>query len=155
MVEKWIGEFKRGRTNTNHAERSGRPNEAIIPENIKKVHKLVINDRKLKVHELADIMKISVGSVFTILHKHLAMWKLCAKSVPREFTVDQKQQRVDASAECLVLLNRNKIEFYRRYVTTNETWLHYYTLESKKTVSWLDSSRQPESKASKAPTVGR
>lgn len=73
MVEKWIGEFKRGRTNTNHAERSGRPNEAIIPENIKKVHKLVINDRKLKVHELADIMKISVGSVFTILHKHLAM----------------------------------------------------------------------------------
>ena len=36
MVEKWIAEFKRGRTSTNDAERSGRPNEAVIPENIKK-----------------------------------------------------------------------------------------------------------------------
>ena len=36
MVEKWIAEFKCGRTSTNDAERSGRPNEAVIPENIKK-----------------------------------------------------------------------------------------------------------------------
>ena len=28
--------MKRGRTSTNDAERSGRPNEAVIPENIKK-----------------------------------------------------------------------------------------------------------------------
>ena len=43
MIEKWIFELKRGRTSTNDAERSGRPNEAVIPENIKKIHKLVIN----------------------------------------------------------------------------------------------------------------
>lgn len=113
IVEKWIGEFKHGRTSTNDAERSGRPNKAVISETIKKIHKLVMNDRKLKVHELADIVKISDGSVFTILHERLAMRKLCAKYVPRELTVDQKQQRVDASGECLALLNRNKIEFYR------------------------------------------
>ena len=94
-----------------------------------KIHKLVMNDRKLKVHELADIVKISDGSVFTILHEHLGNWNLSAKWVPRELTVDQKQQWIDASEGCLALLNRNKMEFYRRYVTMDETWLHYYTPE--------------------------
>ena len=60
-VEKWIAELKRDRTSTNNAERSGRPNEAVIPENIKNIRKLVMKDRKLKVHELADIVKISDG----------------------------------------------------------------------------------------------
>ena len=87
-----------------------------------------MNDRKLMVHELADIVKISDGSVFTILHEHLGMRKLCEKWVPRELTVDQKQHRIDTS-ECLALLNRNKMEIYRRYVTMDETWLHYYTPE--------------------------
>ena len=56
MVDKRIAEFKRGRTSTNDAERSGRPNEVVIPENIKKIHKLVMNDRKLKVHQLAETL---------------------------------------------------------------------------------------------------
>ena len=88
-----------------------------------------MNDRKWKVHEPADIVKISDGSVFTILHEHLAMRKVCPKWVPRELTVDQKQQRIDATEEYLALLNRNKMEFYHRYVTMDETWLHYYTPE--------------------------
>ena len=85
-----------------------------------------MNGRKLRVHELADIENISDGCVFIILHEHLGMRKLCAKWLPRD---DQKQQRIDASEKCLALLNRNKMEFYRRYVTMDETWLHYYTLE--------------------------
>ena len=30
-------EFKRGRTNTDHAKRSGRPKSAVVPDNITKV----------------------------------------------------------------------------------------------------------------------
>lgn len=41
MVEKWFADFKRGRMNTDDAERSGRPNSAFIPENIKKSTKRV------------------------------------------------------------------------------------------------------------------
>ena len=34
---------------------------------------MVLADRKLKLREIADTLKISKGSVFTILHQHLSM----------------------------------------------------------------------------------
>ena len=58
----WYSEFKRGRTNTDNAERSGRPKSAFVPENITKVHKIVLGDCKLKLREIADTLKISEGS---------------------------------------------------------------------------------------------
>ena len=79
MLEKWFADFKRGRTNTEDAERSGPPNSAVDPENIKEVHKIILVDHKLKLHEIANTLKISEGSVFTILHEHLSMKKLCSK----------------------------------------------------------------------------
>ena len=35
-IKRWFADFKRGRRDTNDAKHSGRPNEAVIPENIKK-----------------------------------------------------------------------------------------------------------------------
>ncbi|XP_054737848.1 protein GVQW3-like [Anastrepha obliqua] len=106
----WYADFKRGRTDTNDAHRSGRPNAAVVPEKIKQVHKLVLADRKLKLDDIADIVKISKGSVFTILHDHLSMRKLCSKWVPRLLTVDQKQQRLDDSESCLAMFQKNRKE---------------------------------------------
>ena len=57
---------------------------------LKKLHKLVLADRKLKLREIAKELKISEGSVFTILHANLSMRKLCSKWVSRLLTVDQK-----------------------------------------------------------------
>ena len=90
----------------------------------KKLHKIVLADRKLKLHEIAKEMKISEGSVFTILHEHLSKW------VPCLLTVDQKH--VDDSERCLQLFQRNKKEYLRKCVTLNETWIHHFTLESNR-----------------------
>lgn len=128
----WFAKFKRGDTSTDDAERSGRPKTAVVPENIKKVQKLVLKDRKLKLREIANTLKISEGSVFTILHENLSMRKLFSKWVPRLLTPDQKQQRIDDSEHCLMLFKRNKKDFLRRYVTMNETWIHHYTPESNR-----------------------
>ena len=65
------------------------------------------------------------------MHEYLDMRKLCAKWVPRALTINQKQQRFDDSEQCLAILNRNKVEFFHRYITVDETWLHHYTPESK------------------------
>ena len=67
-MEKWFADFKLGRANTDDAERSGRPSSAVVLENIKKAHQMVLADRKFKLREVADTLKISKGSVFTILH---------------------------------------------------------------------------------------
>ena len=55
-VKYWVAEFKRGRRRSCEDEhRSGRPSEVAIPEMVKKIHKMVLGDRRLKVRELADI----------------------------------------------------------------------------------------------------
>ena len=82
----WYAEFKGDRTNTDDAKRSGRPKSAVVPRNITKVHKIVSGDRKLNLREIADILKIWEGSVFTILHESLGMRKLFSKWVPRLLT---------------------------------------------------------------------
>lgn len=129
---RWYADFKRGRMDTNDGERSGRPNEAVTQQNINQVLKIVMEDRKVKVREIAEIVKISAGSVFTILHKNLAMKKLFSKWVPRLLTTDQKEQRINDSERCLALMNHNKKDFLRRYVTMDETWIHHFTPESNR-----------------------
>ena len=79
MVKRWYADFKCGRTVTNDAEHSGHPNSVVVTENTPKLHKLVLADCKLKLHKIAEELKVSEGSVFTILHEHLSMRKLCLK----------------------------------------------------------------------------
>ena len=131
-VEKWFTKFKRGEMSTEDDARSGRPKEAVTDENIKKVHKIIFDNRKMKLIEIAETLKISKERVGHIVHEYLDMRKLCSKWVPRELTIDQKQQRIDDSKECLELFNRNKSEFLRRYMTMDETWLHHFTPESNR-----------------------
>ena len=91
-----------------------------------------MGDRKFKLREIADTLKISEGSVFTILHEFLVMRKLFSKWMPRSLTPNQKQQRVENSERCLELFNRGKKDFLHRYVTMDETWIHHYTPETKR-----------------------
>ena len=137
-VKRWYAEFKRGRTCTDDAERPGRPNEVVNDENIKKVHRIVLNDRKVKVSEIAETLKISTERVRHILHECLDMKKLSARWVPRLLTIDQKQERIDKSEHGLMMFKRDPKEFLRRFVTMDETWIHYYTPESnRQSAEWL------------------
>ncbi|KAF7277691.1 hypothetical protein GWI33_009302 [Rhynchophorus ferrugineus] len=74
---------------TEDGERSGRPKQVVTDENIKKIHKMILNDRKLKLNEIADTLKISTERVHHIIHEYLGMRKLCVKWTPLELTFDQ------------------------------------------------------------------
>lgn len=148
-VEKWFAKFKRGEMSIEDDARSGRPKEAVTDENIKKIHKIILSDRKMKLIEIAETLKISKERVGHIVQEYLDMRKLCAKWVPRVLTIDQKQQRFDDSEQCLVMLNRNKDEFFRRYITMDETWLHHYTPESNRQSAEWTARDEPHPKRGK------
>ena len=102
LLDKRYGESAPGKsTIIDDAEPFSRSKSAAVPGNITKVHKIVLSDRKLELHEVADTLQISDGSVFRILHESLGMHKLFPKWVPRLLTPDQKQQRVEDSERCL------------------------------------------------------
>lgn len=98
---------------------------------IQEIHKMVLEDRRLNVTEIAETVKMSTERVRNILYNYLGMEKLCAKWVPRLVTLDQKLRRKIVSTENLVLYKRNPSEFLRRFITVDETWVHHYTPESK------------------------
>ena len=106
-VKRWYVELKRARTSIDVAKCSGSPNEAVTEENIKKVHRIVLDNRKINVSEIAGMVKISIELVRHILHKYLGMKKLSARWVPRSLTIDQKQHHADDSVFALALFQRD------------------------------------------------
>ena len=77
------------------------------------------------------------------------MRKLCSKLVLCLLTVDQKQQRINDSEHCLQMFQCNKKEFLHKYVTMDETWIHYFTPESnrqsaKQTAAGESCPKQPK-----------
>ena len=72
---------------------------------------MILNDRKMKLIEIAEALKISKERVGYVIHQYLDMRKLCVKWVQRELSLDQNQHRVDDPERCLLLLTCNIPEF--------------------------------------------
>jgi histone-lysine N-methyltransferase SETMAR len=76
------------------------------------------------------------------------MNKVCARWVPRLLTDENKATRVDASREFLRRYVRDGERFLRRIITTDETWVNFYDLESKQeSMVWKRPSSPPPKKA--------
>ena len=103
----------------------------------------------MKVRELVEATGISHGTVISILYEQLGMKKLSARWVPYLLTVDHKRDRVTILKQCLEMFQRNPDEFLRRFITVDETWIHYFTLESKEQSKQWSSPGEPAPK--KAP----
>jgi hypothetical protein len=82
-------QLRSGLLNLNEAKyasnaRSGRLEEAVFDENIKKVHKIILNHRKMKLIEIAGTLKISMDRVrHTYTRECLLHPRFCySKNVP-------------------------------------------------------------------------
>jgi transposase len=58
-IKKWAAEFKRGRTSLEDDLCEGRPKSVTTPEIIEQVYDMVLDERRMKVREFAEIIGIS------------------------------------------------------------------------------------------------
>jgi transposase len=130
-IKKWAAEFKCGRTSLENDPREGRPKSATTPEIIEQVHDMVLDDRQMKMCQIAETIGISKEHVGYILHKKLHMKKLCARWVPRLLTADQKRTRMKISEQCLERFNKNKTDFVHWFIAMDETWIRRYIYRHK------------------------
>jgi histone-lysine N-methyltransferase SETMAR len=155
-IKKWAAEFKRGRTSLEDDPCEGCPKSATAPEIIEHVHDMVLDDRRIKVREIAEPIGISKEHVRYIVHEQLHMKRLCARWAPRLLTADPKRTHTKISEQCLERFNKNKTDFVRRFITMDETWIHHYTPESKQqSKQWAEASCSAPKKTRSVPLAGK
>ena len=131
IVKNWF-EFEHGRMSVFDEPCPGAPKMATMEGKMTKIHNLVLTDCRLKVCDIAETVGISKDSVGHILHEILGMRKLSARWVPRLLTPDNKHNRETTVEQCLMLFKHNPKEFLHRFMTVDETWIHWYTPERRK-----------------------
>jgi histone-lysine N-methyltransferase SETMAR len=153
-IKKWAAEFKLGCTSHEVDPREERPKNATTPEIIEQVHDVVLDDRRMKVHEIAETIGISKERVGYIFHEELDIKKFCARWVPCLLTADQKCTRVKISEQCLERFNENKTNFVHQFITIDETWIHYYTPESEQqSKQWTEDGCSEPKKTRSVPSA--
>ena len=80
-----------------HEHRSGQPNELTTTEMVKKIHKMVLDDCRIKVRKFADMVGISksaVNCIFTLLGRVLLELPLCSLFHKKSYAFSQKVSKI-------------------------------------------------------------
>jgi predicted HTH transcriptional regulator len=71
-------------------ERSRRPTQVTVAENMDAIHSMILDDRRISAEKIAETLVISRERVGYIIHEILDMKKLSSKWVPKCLNADQK-----------------------------------------------------------------
>ena len=107
----------------NDKQRDGRPVEASTDANVVRTQQLLEEDNRVTIDELAEIVDVSHGSMYTILKDKLGKSKKCAKWVPHFLTDEQKHLSIQI---CQANLHRHQEDpnFLNHIVTGNKMWVY-------------------------------
>ena len=95
LVKRWKYEFKHGRKSVETTPRPGRPSSAIDETSVLSSRGCHLEDGRIAIRQMAQEVKMSKGSVETIIYIHLQMHKVSARWIPRLLTPFQKQECVE------------------------------------------------------------
>jgi transposase len=65
IVKNWVARFRTGHLRSEDEERSGRPTQVAIPENMDAIHSMILDDRRISVKKTAEIPKKELAILLT------------------------------------------------------------------------------------------
>ena len=83
QVQLWYNRFQEGREDVNDDARLGRPSMPTTDETIKEVKKMILDNSRITIREVADDVGLLFGSCQAILTDVLGMKRAAAKIVPK------------------------------------------------------------------------
>ena len=130
-VFEWHKRFKEGRESVRDDVMCGRSKEVKTPELIGQIKNFMDKNRRVSIETISAQFDVSVGTVHTIIHEELKMWKICAKFFPRVLREDQEERRCHDSKKMVELINSDPAVL-DALVTCDESWIYCYDPETKR-----------------------
>lgn len=132
----WAAEFRHGRQNVTDEPRDGRPVEAVTSQHSEEMEKLLIENRRISVASLSEQLKVSRGSVGTLL-KNAGYRKVSSRFVPRFLTPDMRANRMAACQQNLGIAEQYGERFLHNILTVDESPLSLYNpLTKRESSEW-------------------
>ena len=110
----------RHRKNLPHASRLS---TSVNDDNIEKVKKIVLENRRVGIREVAEAVKISYGSTQHIFFNVLGMKRDAARLVPKDLNFLKKELRVEFAKEMLAYVADDPT-FIKRIITGDVMWVY-------------------------------
>jgi histone-lysine N-methyltransferase SETMAR len=148
--------FAEGRVDIFDAARSGCPSTASNAETIAEVNELIQGNRRIKVRDVVRTLDISIGTSHKIIHEDLGYRKVCARWVPRQLTPEHRQTRMGCSLNGLMRYQKDGHAFVMRIVAGDETCIHHFTPEWKRTsMEWKHPGSRMKKNFNATPSAGK
>ena len=144
-VYKWYKLFTEGREEVNDDAHPGRPSTSTTNENTEAVKKIVMENRRITIREVAEDVGISVGSWHAIFSDILGLKRVAAKFVAKLLNFDKKTRRMTIAQEMLNDVNDDP-DLLKKVITGDESWVYGYDVETKAQSSQWKHTESPRPK---------
>lgn len=123
----WYKMFKEGRESVEDEPHQRRPKTSTDADHVKEIKDLVLENRRLSVRDIANIVGISkIGSVNTILKDVLSLKRVKSRLVPKFLNFFERERRVSI---CESMISEYQ-HVMKRIITGDETWIYAYDPET-------------------------
>lgn len=102
------------------------PSSSVTLENVKKIRKLILGERRITIKHVAEMLKIFFLVAFNLFYRvNGVQKKVSAKWVPLMLIEANKKRGLDIFKRNFEMLQRNPDQFCCRIVAMNETVDHF------------------------------